>query len=102
MGRSVPEDEKRRLPRLAPPRDYEVGYGKPPSHTRFKPGESGNPRGRPRGSRNAQPSFSEERIKTLIIEEAYRTIPSSEGPPRLDPHGNRGSPGCRDECSQGQ
>jgi hypothetical protein len=28
-------------------RDYEVGYGKPPRHTRFKSGQSGNPRGRP-------------------------------------------------------
>jgi hypothetical protein len=25
-----------------------VGYGRPPKHTRFKPGKSGNPRGRPR------------------------------------------------------
>jgi hypothetical protein len=24
-------------------RDYEVGYGKPPCHTRFKKGQSGNP-----------------------------------------------------------
>jgi hypothetical protein len=29
-------------------RDYEVGYGKPPAHTRWKPGQSGNPKGRPR------------------------------------------------------
>ena len=28
-------------------RDYEVGRGKPPLHTRFKKGQSGNPRGRP-------------------------------------------------------
>src|SRR6476659_9432704 len=26
---------------------YEVGYGKPPKHTRFKKGQSGNPKGRP-------------------------------------------------------
>ena len=35
------------------PRDYEVGYGKPPRHTRFAKGQSGNPRGRPKGSENA-------------------------------------------------
>jgi hypothetical protein len=29
-------------------RDYEVGYGKPPKHTRFKKGRSGNPKGRKR------------------------------------------------------
>jgi hypothetical protein len=32
-----------------PPRPYTVGYGKPPVHTRFQKGVSGNPRGRPRG-----------------------------------------------------
>jgi hypothetical protein len=36
-------------PAPQPPRDYEVGYGKPPSATRFKKGVSGNPKGRPRG-----------------------------------------------------
>lgn len=33
-----------------PVRDYEVGRGKPPGHTRFKPGQSGNARGRPKGA----------------------------------------------------
>jgi hypothetical protein len=32
--------------------DYEVGYGRPPKHTRFAPGQSGNPKGRPKGARN--------------------------------------------------
>lgn len=39
-------------------RDYEVGYGKPPVHTQFKPG---NP-GRPKGSRN---KLSEDFFKVL-------------------------------------
>ena len=29
-----------------------VGYGRPPVHSRFKAGQSGNPRGRPKGSLN--------------------------------------------------
>lgn len=29
--------------------NYEVGYGRPPRHSQFQPGRSGNPRGRPRG-----------------------------------------------------
>lgn len=29
-----------------------VGYGRPPRHSQFKAGQSGNPKGRPRGKRN--------------------------------------------------
>ena len=32
--------------------DYEIGYGRPPKSTRFKPGQSGNPKGRKKGSKN--------------------------------------------------
>jgi hypothetical protein len=32
--------------------DYLVGYRRPPKATQFKPGQSGNPKGRPRGSRS--------------------------------------------------
>lgn len=35
--------------RLIYPSGYDVGYGKPPQNTRFKPGKSGNPKGRPKG-----------------------------------------------------
>jgi hypothetical protein len=31
---------------------YSVGYGRPPKVTQFKPGHSGNPRGRPKGARS--------------------------------------------------
>ncbi len=34
------------------PMDYMVGHGNPPMKRRFKPGESGNPKGRPKGSKN--------------------------------------------------
>lgn len=34
--------------------EYFVGYGKPPRHTQFKPGKSGNPRGRPRKAATVQ------------------------------------------------
>ncbi len=33
-------------------RDYEVGHGKPPKSGQFKPNQSGNPNGRPKGSKN--------------------------------------------------
>ncbi|MCJ2057175.1 DUF5681 domain-containing protein [Methylobacterium sp. J-048] len=51
------------MPRKTKPTgDYEVGYGRPPAHTRFKPGQSGNPRGRAKGARD---------VKT-VIEEAMK------------------------------
>jgi hypothetical protein len=43
------------------PETYEVGYGKPPAHSRFEPGQSGNPQGRPKGSLN----FATTLLKTL-------------------------------------
>ena len=36
-----------------PKRDYSVGYKKPPKASQFPPGRSGNPKGRPKGSRNS-------------------------------------------------
>jgi hypothetical protein len=44
---------RKRKPGPRKPEDnYDVGYGKPPEHSRFKPGQSGNPKGRPKGTRN--------------------------------------------------
>ena len=47
------------------PGAYAVGYGKPPLATRFKPGQSGNPRGRPK----REPSLAE-----LVQQESRRAI----------------------------
>ena len=41
--------------------EYEVGYRRPPKTTRFKPGQSGNPKGRPAKARN----FKSDVKKTL-------------------------------------
>jgi hypothetical protein len=47
--------------------DYDVGYGKPPKATRFKPGESGNPRGRKKGSKNISTLVQEAMSETVVI-----------------------------------
>ncbi len=52
--------------------DYDVGYGKPPQHTRFRKGQSGNPTGRPKGARN---------LKTELLEELQEQILVREGGP---------------------
>src|SRR3954468_15928411 len=36
---------------------YAVGFCRPPVHTRFKPGQSGNPSGRVKGSKNLKSLF---------------------------------------------
>jgi len=53
-------------------REYEVGYGKPPHHTRFKKGQSGNPRGRACGSKNLKTLLSEALNEPVIITENGR------------------------------
>lgn len=61
--------------------DEEIGYGKPPRASRFKPGRSGNPNGRPKKKPVASgiPHMNEERMKDIVQEEAYRTISVRDG-----------------------
>src|SRR5262245_34469426 len=51
------------------PGEYKVGYGKPPKDTQFPKGQSGNPKGRPKGSKN---------LVTLIHEMLDQLIPVRE------------------------
>jgi hypothetical protein len=45
----IPSDVKESS---VPEPSYTVGYGRPPTHARFKPGQSGNPKGRPKRNRS--------------------------------------------------
>ena len=51
------------------PGEYEVGYGKPPKHTRFKKGQSGNPKGRPEDTKNLKTDLREEMNEKITIRE---------------------------------
>ena len=46
--------------------DYEVGYGKPPRKSQFKPGQSGNPKGRPKGRKGFSTILVEELSEDLV------------------------------------
>jgi translation initiation factor RLI1 len=50
-------------------RNADVGYGRPPQDTRFKKGASGNPKGRPKGSRNVAAVFAKTLREKVVINE---------------------------------
>jgi hypothetical protein len=60
---------RKKAPSRPRPGSYEVGKGRPPQQTRWKPGQSGNPRGRPRGAKNLMTIFHEELEQKYQIEE---------------------------------
>ncbi|MEL6279736.1 MAG: DUF5681 domain-containing protein [Pseudomonadota bacterium] len=61
------DDQERQAPVASPPAAAaeEAGYGKPPKSGRFRKGVSGNPLGRPKGSRNIK-SLIREMLDTQI------------------------------------
>ena len=60
---------------------YRVGRGKPPKHARFKPGQSGNLKGRPKRSRSPHKRLLEAMdrpTRDIFLKELYRELPVRE------------------------
>ena len=48
---------------------YDIGYGKPPKHTQFAKGQSGNTRGRPKGTLNLATVLERTLREKVVINE---------------------------------
>lgn len=59
-------------------RPYEVGYKKPPTHTRFKPGRSGNPKGKKPKTLNLKTDLEQELLERIPIREGERHLKVSK------------------------
>ena len=51
----------------------DVGYGKPPKHSQFQPGQSGNSKGRRKGSKNTATLLEEMLSEKITVREGDRT-----------------------------
>jgi hypothetical protein len=65
-------DEKSNTP------PYPVGFKKPPNHTRFQKGHSGNPAGRPKGSPNFAAALEAALSERVIVNEGGQRYPVSK------------------------
>jgi len=56
------------------PENYEIGYKKPPTNSQFKPGQSGNRKGRPKDGKNTYIMLTEVLDQRISIKENGRDL----------------------------
>ena len=60
-------------PKNAKPKEYVIGYRKPPRDAQFPAGKSGNPKGRPKGSRSVGAILKDIMRQKIAVTEKGRT-----------------------------
>jgi hypothetical protein len=72
LPHQLPETSGPDSPQLSDPA-YAIGYCRPPKHTQFKPGQCGNPKGRPKRQRNVRTVVEDVLSERITIREGNRT-----------------------------
>jgi hypothetical protein len=62
-------EPRKQIPRRRLGQKDSAGYGRPPTATRWKPGQSGNPKGRPKGSQNLRSAIEKMLIDKITLRE---------------------------------
>lgn len=76
------------MPKKEQPR-YEVGYGKPPHHSQFQRGQSGNPNGRPKKSTTFDDDLDAELRSLIPVLDAGKPRKITKRRAIVKPHVNR-------------
>jgi hypothetical protein len=61
-------------PRPLQSRGYAVGKGRPPVDTRWRPGQSGNPKGRPKGSKSIKNMLNVELQQSVTVTDNGKSV----------------------------
>jgi hypothetical protein len=94
MSQSKPKDCRPDVTgNQAPTGDYSIGKGRPPVHTRWRPGQSGNPNGRPRGRRNVKSDLKKIASRAIAVRDGETEQRLSLAAANLLAHGVKGAKG---------